>query len=89
MFEKKGKRLVIDSDDDDFSICSSELSALDSDVASINSLASCVREWREEAHFNAPAEAMLQLALVSAVVSVTMHHGASSIRRVCNAVQKC
>lgn len=69
MFEKKGKRLLVNSEDDDFSICSSELSAWDSDVESISSLADCAREWREGAHFCAPGEAMLQLALVTAVVS--------------------
>jgi hypothetical protein len=67
VFEKKNKRLVIDSDEE-FSIGSSELSAWDSDVASISSLSSCVREWRREAHFGAPAEALLQIALVTLVV---------------------
>jgi hypothetical protein len=67
IFHAKGKRLVIDSDEE-FSIGSSELSAWDSDVASISSLSSCVREWRQEAHFGAPAEAMLQIALVCLVV---------------------
>lgn len=68
IFEKKGQRLVIDSDDDEFSMCSSELSAWDSDVASISSLQSCAREWREDAHFNAPAEGTLQLGLIAGAV---------------------
>lgn len=68
VFEKKGKRLVVDSDDDDWSIDGSELSAWDSDVASITSMSSAVREWREEAHFAAPAEAALQLALWATAV---------------------
>jgi len=69
IFAKKGRRLAIDSDADAFSIDSSELSAWDSDVASIGSLSSCVREWREEARFGAPAAAALQLGLMGGVVS--------------------
>jgi hypothetical protein len=68
VFEKKGKHLIVDSDDDDFSICSSEISAWGSDVGSIGELGDLAREWREDAHFNAPGEAMLQLALVVATV---------------------
>jgi hypothetical protein len=69
IFQKKGKRLLVDPDDDAFSIGSSELSAWDSDVASIVSLSSCVREWREDARFGAPAEALMQLGLAVTAVS--------------------
>ncbi|KAI8471726.1 MAG: hypothetical protein J3K34DRAFT_226379 [Monoraphidium minutum] len=69
IFERKGKRLVVDSDDDAFSICSSELSAWDSDVASIGGLAAAAAEWREEAHIQAPAEALLQVALAATMVA--------------------
>ena len=68
VFASKGRHLIVDSDDDGFSIGSSELSAWDSDVASVGSLSSCVREWRREVHFGAPAEAALQIALVALVV---------------------
>ncbi|GBF97562.1 hypothetical protein Rsub_10163 [Raphidocelis subcapitata] len=78
LFEKKGQRLRADSDGD-FSIDSSELSAWDSDVASIHSLSSCVHEWREEAHFSAPAEATLQIALV-ALAAIAAHTCWCSLR---------
>jgi len=45
IFEKKGKHLIVDSDDEGFSIGSSELSAWDSDVYSIRTLASCANSW--------------------------------------------
>lgn len=75
MFAKKGKRLIIDSDEDDFDIGSSELSAWDSDVASMASLGSAVREWRDEASFGAPAEASLQIAIAALVVRCAARAG--------------
>ncbi|KIZ02651.1 hypothetical protein MNEG_5310 [Monoraphidium neglectum] len=79
VFEKKGKHLIVDSDDDDFSICSSEISAWGSDVGSIGELGDLAREWREDAHFNAPGEAMLQLALVVAT-GIAAHCAWASMR---------
>lgn len=69
VFEKKGKHLIIDSDDD-FSIATSELSAWDSDVHSIRTLASCANSWAEAADFQAPAMCTLRIALLlTAMVS--------------------
>lgn len=70
IFEKKGKHLIIDSDDDDFSIASSELSAWDSDVHSIQTLASCANSWAEAAQFTAPAMVSLRVILFAAMVGV-------------------
>lgn len=42
-------------------------------------MASCVREWREEAHFSAPAEATLQIAL-AALAAIAAHTCWSSLR---------
>lgn len=69
IFEKKGKHLLIDSDDDDFSIHSSELSAWDSDVHSIQTLASCANSWAEAAKFTAPAMVTLRIVLILTAVS--------------------
>ncbi len=68
LFHKKGKHLVIDTDDDDFSIASSELSAWDSDVASISSLTSCAAEWVQEAKFGAPADTAMKYGLAAVLV---------------------
>eukprot|EP00878_Enallax_costatus_P000625 GHUV01000728.1.p2 GENE.GHUV01000728.1~~GHUV01000728.1.p2 ORF type:complete len:164 (+),score=45.27 GHUV01000728.1:1880-2371(+) len=68
IFEKKGKHLIIDSDDDDFSIASSELSAWDSDVHSIQTLASCANSWAEAAQFKAPAMVTLRVVLLVTMV---------------------
>lgn len=69
IFEKKGKHLIIDSEDDDFSIASSELSAWDSDVHSIQTLASCANSWAEAAQFKAPAMVTLRVVLIVTMVS--------------------
>mmetsp|Transcript_14150 Transcript_14150/g.38301 ORF Transcript_14150/g.38301 Transcript_14150/m.38301 type:complete len:389 (+) Transcript_14150:97-1263(+) len=45
-----------DSEFDDISISSGELSDLDSDVHSMHSLRSCADSWEERAHFKRPAE---------------------------------
>lgn len=68
LFDKKGKHLVIDSDDD-FSICSSELSAWDSDVDSISSMVSCAADWVQETQFQAPALQQLRAVMLLTLVS--------------------
>jgi hypothetical protein len=68
LFDKKGKHLVIDSDDD-FSICSSELSAWDSDVDSISSMVSCAADWVQETQFQAPALQQLRAIMLLTLVS--------------------
>jgi hypothetical protein len=69
LFDKKGKRLVVDSDEDDFSVHSSELSAWDSDVVSVASMASAAESWAASSKFTAPAGSTLQYILIVAVVS--------------------
>eukprot|EP00879_Flechtneria_rotunda_P007516 GHRR01007885.1.p1 GENE.GHRR01007885.1~~GHRR01007885.1.p1 ORF type:complete len:262 (+),score=61.44 GHRR01007885.1:282-1067(+) len=63
IFEKKGKHLIVDSDDDGFSIASSEISAWDSDVHSICTLASAANSWAAQASFKAPARVTLRVVL--------------------------
>ena len=81
VFAKKGKRLVVDSEEDGaggaggdgdggaWSVDESELSAWDSDVASVSALGGAVKDWRAVSGFSAPAEAALQLALWATMVS--------------------
>ncbi|KAF6265355.1 hypothetical protein COO60DRAFT_1633780 [Scenedesmus sp. NREL 46B-D3] len=69
IFEQKGKHLIVDSEDDDFSINSSELSAWDSEVHSIQTLASCANSWAESANFTAPAMVTLRAVLVCTMVA--------------------
>ena len=87
MFAKKGKRLVVDSEEDGdggaggggdggaWSVDESELSAWDSDVASVSALGGAVKDWRAVSGFSAPAEAALQLALWATMVSAVCLRG--------------
>jgi hypothetical protein len=61
------QHLIIDSDDD-FSIATSELSAWDSDVYSIRTLASCANSWAQAADFKAPALVTLRVMLLVTMV---------------------
>lgn len=61
------QHLIIDSDDD-FSIATSELSAWDSDVHSIRTLASCANSWAQAADFKAPALVTLRVMLLVTMV---------------------
>jgi hypothetical protein len=67
VFHKKGKHLIIDSDED-FSISSGELSAWDSDLESLCSLRSVADSWAAEADFKAPACNNFKLALLTMLV---------------------
>lgn len=67
------QHLIIDSDDD-FSIATSELSAWDSDVHSIRTLASCANSWAEAADFQAPAMCTLRIALLVTAVRAGGHN---------------
>ncbi|KAF5828892.1 hypothetical protein DUNSADRAFT_16853 [Dunaliella salina] len=68
-----------DSEFDDISISSEELSDLDSDVHSMHSLRSCADSWEERAHFKRPAEsctywvALCTLALSAWSIHVSTH----------------
>ncbi|KAG2427327.1 hypothetical protein HXX76_012522 [Chlamydomonas incerta] len=61
IMSKKDKHLEwpSDSDLDDLSIRSSELSDLDSDVDSLGSIISCANSWIEDARYGTPAEKTL------------------------------
>jgi hypothetical protein len=59
----------LEDEDDDWSVCSSELSAWDSDVDSVSSLVSCAEDWKERSAFPARAEAALKCACCAALVS--------------------
>lgn len=61
------QHLIIDSDDE-FSIVTSELSAWDSDVHSIRTLASCANSWAEASGFTAPALLTLRMLLLLTMV---------------------
>lgn len=68
IMSRKGKMLELDSDLDDASMDSSELSAWDSDVDSISSLISCAKSWAAEEEFQAPAEGWFKNGTVALLV---------------------
>lgn len=76
IFARKGKALhVIDSDDDtNFTVCSDEISAWDSELHSLFSMDSCARSWAAEAKFRAPALSTLMAALACCMAA--SGHGA-------------
>ncbi|GIL60729.1 hypothetical protein Vafri_15257 [Volvox africanus] len=89
IMSKKDKALEwpSDSDLDELSIRSSELSDLDSDVDSLGSIISCANSWIEDARYGTPAEKSLSfvsyLALVAVACSLYLTMQAvSSVRKV-------
>ncbi|EFJ43390.1 hypothetical protein VOLCADRAFT_96405 [Volvox carteri f. nagariensis] len=86
---KKSKTLEwpSDSDLDELSIRSSELSDLDSDVDSLGSIVSCANSWIEDARYATPAEKTLSfvsyLSLVTIACSLYLAmQAANSVRKV-------
>ncbi|KAG2432305.1 hypothetical protein HYH02_013027 [Chlamydomonas schloesseri] len=71
IMSKKDKHLEwpSDSDLDDLSIRSSELSDLDSDVDSLASIISCANSWIEDARYGTPAEKTLTWTAYTALAT--------------------
>ncbi|KAJ9527550.1 hypothetical protein QJQ45_025827, partial [Haematococcus lacustris] len=71
IMDKKNKRLMwpSDSEFDDLSISSGELSELDSDVHSLTSLRSCALSWLENSKYGRPAEACLRWAALAGLAA--------------------
>lgn len=94
IMDKKNQRLMwpSDSEFDDMSLSSGELSELDSDVHSLASVRTCAYSWISKANYSMPAEATLRLAsiaslVLSVVVAYISFRGAQAVRPVLGVVR--
>uniref|UniRef100_A0A7S0WGP3 Transmembrane protein n=1 Tax=Chlamydomonas leiostraca TaxID=1034604 RepID=A0A7S0WGP3_9CHLO len=93
IMDKKNQRLLwpSDSEFDDLSMSSGELSELDSDVHSLASLRSCAASWIEDQAYKLPAESTLRWAAftgmaLSAWAMYLAYNGMSLTRKVAGVI---